>query len=244
VAVPKTARIVGARAIGPHTRALDLELESGGPLGFRGGQYLIVDTGVDLEGGKRAKRAYSLLSSDAEQGRFTIAVKCLDPGPGSSAMHAKATGDSSTFSGPWGKLVPSDAPAGTTVVFCTDTGITAGLGLARSVAFRAMAAGTVLVWYVERDSFLTEGFVREALEGTGVTLVIEPALAVHHPERVDHARAALERAIAAHGMPGDAFLTGDGHVIFPLRDALVGAGVAAERALLEPFFHNPARKAP
>jgi ferredoxin-NADP reductase len=243
MAVPKTARIVGARPIGACTRALDLELDGGGPLGFRGGQYLITDTGVDLEGGKRAKRAYSLLSSDAEQGRFTIAVKRLEPGPGSSAMHAKGVGDTFTFSGPWGKLVPSDAPAGSTVVFCTDTGITAGLGLARSVAFRAMAAKSVLVWYVEHDSFLTEAFVREALEGTGVPLVVEPALAVHHPERVDHARAALERSTRGD-LPGDVFLTGDGHVIFPLRDAIVGAGVAAERALLEPFFHNPARKAP
>jgi ferredoxin-NADP reductase len=245
MAVPKTARIVGARPVGEWTRAIDLELEGGGPLGFRGGQYLIVDTGVDLEGGKRAKRAYSLLSSDEEQGRFTIAVKRLEPGPGSSAMHAKDVGATFTFSGPWGKLLPAAEPRGATIVFCTDTGITAGLGLARSGAFRAMAPGAVVVWYAETGAFLAEDFVRDALAERGIPLVVEPALAVHHPERADHARDALNRAAGLlDAPPADAFLTGDGHVIYPLQEELVAAGLASDRVLLEPFFHNPARKAP
>ena len=244
MAVPKTARIVATRALGEHTRLIDLELEGGGPLGFRGGQYMITDTGVDLEGGKRAKRAYSLLSSDEEQSRFTIAVKRLDRGPGSAAMHAKLVGATFTFSGPWGKLVPPAETRGSTIVFCTDTGITAGLGLARAATFRPMAPRSVVVWYVDEGSFLTESFVRDALAERGVPLVVEPALPVHHPERADHARAALDRAARDRGAPSDAFLTGDGHVIFPLREELTCAGLADDRVLLEPFFHNPARKAP
>src|SRR5947199_337345 len=78
------------------------------PLGFVGGQYLIVDSGVMLPNGKAAKRAYSILTSDADQARFQIAVKRLGNGPGSTFMHEAQVGTEIPFSGPWGKYLPDD----------------------------------------------------------------------------------------------------------------------------------------
>ena len=59
MAVPKTARVVGSREIAPGTKVLDVALADGTDIGFRGGQYVIVNTGVMLPEGKLAKRAYS-----------------------------------------------------------------------------------------------------------------------------------------------------------------------------------------
>ena len=133
MAEARNARLVDAQVIGTDTRLLTFQMEEGRPLGFIGGQYVIVNTGLPLPGGKIAKRAYSILSADTDQHRFQIAVKRIGVGPGSNFMHALAVGAELTFSGPWGKFYPADGEAPVpTLVFATDTGITAALGLFRS----------------------------------------------------------------------------------------------------------------
>jgi ferredoxin-NADP reductase len=245
MAVVKTARVVGSRDIGNGTRLVDLTMADEGPVGFRGGQYMIMNTGVMLPGDKACKRAYSILSADGEQHRMQIAVKRLDPGPGSAALHGAPIGKELNFSGPWGKLYPEPESEGRSLLFATDTGITAVLGLAQSVHFTRFAPRAELVWYVESDAyFVTEAFVRERLGASGVTLRIERALPAHHPERFDHARAIAMARVEANGMPGDVYLAGDGAIVHPLRDFFVARGVAEGRAKLEAFFNNPARKAP
>src|SRR5690349_5217058 len=163
MAVAKTATIVRAETVGPRTRHFTLDMEGGASLGFAGGQYVIVDSGIVLAGGKIAKRAYSILSADAEQSRFELAVRRLDGGPGSSYMHELAVGAQVKFSGPWGKLVVGEGDeAGPTLVLATDTGITAALGLLRGRAFASRLSSTTLLWLRESDDdFVTEGFARE-----------------------------------------------------------------------------------
>ncbi len=244
MAVHKTARVVGSREIAPGTKVLDLELADGAAIGFRGGQYVIMNTGATLPEGKLAKRAYSFFSHDGEQRRVQIAVKRLDAGPGSTAMHDAPLGTELSFSGPWGKMVP-EADSGRALLLATDTGITAVLGLARSVGFAALARDADLYWYVTSPSyFLPLEFVRAELAGVPIRLHVEDALAPHHPERLAHARAIVDRHIATRGVPGSAFLAGDGAVVHPILDHLVALGVQTDRAKLEAFFNNPARKAP
>src|SRR4051812_38740177 len=84
-------------------RALTFEPPADAPLGFAGGQFLIVDTGQVAPTGKAIKRAYSILSADRDQTRFELATKRLEGGPGSAYMHQLAIGDTIKFSGPWGK---------------------------------------------------------------------------------------------------------------------------------------------
>src|SRR4051812_38126476 len=162
MAVAKTATVVAAESVGPKTRHLVLEMEAGAPLGFAGGQYVIVDSGVVLAGGKIAKRAYSIASADVEQSRFELVVRRQDDGPGSNYMHELAVGGTARFSGPWGKFVAVDGEeSGPTLVVATDTGITAALGLLRGRAFRARLETTTLIWFSPSDDdFVPQTFAR------------------------------------------------------------------------------------
>ena len=105
MAQARVARLVKAECLGAEARLLRFALAEG-EIGFAGGQYIIVNTGIELPGGKLAKRAYSILSSDDDQREFQIAVRRIGEGPGSNFMHRIEVGAEVTFSGPWGKLVP------------------------------------------------------------------------------------------------------------------------------------------
>ena len=106
MAQQKEARVVHVVDLSETTRVV--ELEPAKPLDFVGGQYLIVNSGIQLPDGKLAKRAYSILSADERQERLVVAVRRLD-GPGSRWMHERAVGDVLQFSGPWGKWLADDA---------------------------------------------------------------------------------------------------------------------------------------
>jgi ferredoxin-NADP reductase len=230
MAEKKTARVVSARKLGD---ARLLELEPSAPLGFVGGQYLIVDSGQLLPNGKAAKRAYSILSSDARQDRFEIAVKPIG-GPASGFLHAVEPGAEIPFSGPWGKLLPDDARPRKTLVIATDTGITAALGLVRSEKFAPQIAQTRLVWLSPgADYFLPESFVREQ---SPVALTVERLPPVAHIERPAVATAILDRLVKEQP-PESVFLAGDGTLIWPWR-----AQLAPLDARFETFFNNPEKK--
>jgi ferredoxin-NADP reductase len=232
MASARTATVVDARLVGPEARLLELELPPGEELGFQGGQYIIVNSGVVLPGGKLAKRAYSLVSADVEQRRVRIAVKRLPGGPGSGFLHEVPVGSEVAFSGPWGSFVAAEAD-GPAFVLATDTGITAAMGLLRGRAFAARRAHTQLVWATDRLDYFVPGAWLDEL-GVAARQVLLAG------DRVAHAV-----ALALEAQPiADAWLCGDGKVLYAVRDALVAAGVAGERIRIEAFFNNPNRKAP
>jgi NAD(P)H-flavin reductase len=144
MATARLARVVAAQSFGDATRMLELVPDE--PLGFHGGQYVIVDTGKTLPSGKACKRAYSVLSCDGAQDHFRIAVKRIPGGMASSHLHELELGATVQFSGPWGKLAPAAGADGRTLVLATDTGITAALGLVQSARFRPLAPATLFVW--------------------------------------------------------------------------------------------------
>ncbi len=235
MASARTATVVDARLVGPFARVLELELPAGEEMGFVGGQYIIVNSGVVLPGGKLAKRAYSLVSTDAEQRRVRIAVKRLAGGPGSGFMHEVPVGAEVAFSGPWGSFVPTpeDTPS---FVLATDTGITAALGLVRGLGFAARRARTQLVWATDTlDYFVPEAWLHELGVAARMMILgrerVEMAVALAFEQ---HAREPFE----------DAWLCGDGKLIYPVRDALLAAGLDESRIRLEAFFNNPNKKAP
>src|SRR4051794_40037839 len=113
--VPGKFRIAHAAAAGPCTRMLDIERIDDATFANVGAKYIIINTGLVLEGGKLVKRAYSLMPIPSAPGRCQIAVKRLDGGPGSNAFHEAAIGAEFAFSGPWGKLVPETGLEGRTL---------------------------------------------------------------------------------------------------------------------------------
>ena len=74
------------------TDTLLLDLLADDPLRFVGGQYIILDSRIVLPSGKAVKRAYSFLTSDAEQMRFQLAVKRIPDGLGSAFVHGLEAG--------------------------------------------------------------------------------------------------------------------------------------------------------
>jgi len=241
MATARTARVTATRSTGAGTRVL--ALEAGEPLGFIGGQYVIVDSGRVLPSGKAAKRAYSILSSDADQLRFEIAVKRIPDGPVSGFLHEIGPGASLQFSGPWGKMFPRDGAAGATVVVASDTGISAALGLIQAARFRALLPDTQLIWFqAAGDEFLPEPAVRDRIPVGLGELRFAALPPIGHPERVPHARAVLGELTARRPV-AQAFSSGDGAVNYALLDDWVAAGVAATRDSVESFFNMPKKSA-
>lgn len=238
MAVAKTAHVMHASSFGSDTRLLDLETAE--PLGFVGGQYIIVDSGRILPNGKAAKRAYSLLSSDAEQRRFRLAVQRIPGGPGSDFLHAVEVGAKISFSGPWGKFyVRDESSQGTTLVLATDTGVTAALGLVRSARFAALLPQTDFVWLrAESEYFLPESMVRESIPGACRDVQTGLIPPIGHAERVSHVRAVYRYVLSGGGI-ANAFISGDGAIASVLLDDLIQAGVPATRDHIEPFFNMP-----
>jgi len=235
----RLARLIRAERIGPEARLLTFGVASDG-LSFTGGQYIIVNTGIELDGGKVAKRAYSILSSDDEQRQFQLAVRRIGEGPGSNFMHRLVVGAELPFSGPWGKFLPNGA-SGSRLVFATDTGITAALGLLKGRHFRELAVDTRVIWFVESDDyFLPASLARESISSYA-NFEVAAAPPVNAAKRLDWALALVDRSLDTRP-PACAFLAGDGAIIYPLRERLAAA-VPNENIRLEAFFNNPERKA-
>lgn len=241
MATPRHATVTAAEMIGRDTRMLELACDE--PLGFVGGQYVIVDSGQVLPSGKAVKRAYSVLSPDREQQRFRIAVKRIPDGPGSSYLHGVEVGGTIRFSGPWGKLHPAPDAAGRTLVLATDTGITAALGLVQSARFRPLAPSTVLIWLQPSpDEFLPPALVGELLPRDLGEVRFAAVPPIGDPERIPHARAVLA-GVLERGPLGQGFVAGDGAINYALLDDLIAAGVAATRDSVESFFNMPRKSA-
>lgn len=237
MALTRAARLLAAGDAGGRARWLRLEFTE--PLGFVGGQYLVVDPGLTLPNGKRLKRAYSIVSADREQRVVELVVQRLPDGPGSSFMHALEVGAEVRFSGPWGKMHPAPDSTGAALLLATDTGVTALVGLAQSARFRPLLASACFVWLRPLpDEFWSEAGVRAALPAELGEVCFGELPAPGHPERLPLVRARLERLLATRS-PKHAFLAGDGAVNYALLSELTARGVDASRDRLESFFNLP-----
>jgi ferredoxin-NADP reductase len=243
MAIPRAARVVSSEPVASGTRHLALDMLDG-PLGFVGGQYVIVDTGLVLPSGKAVKRAYSILSPDTDQQRIELAVMHLPPGPGSGYVHALGAGAEVRFSGPWGKMRPTDDATGATFVLATDTGVTAAIGLVRAARFAPLRRACTFVWLrTAADYFLPEGFVRARLPPELGTVWIGTLPPPGDPERIPTCRALLWH-VQRRTRLRQAFIAGDGAVNYALLDDLCGSGVPATRDSVESFFNMPKKSAP
>lgn len=241
MAVAKIAHVVETERLGPDTLLLDLCATE--PLGFVGGQYLILDSRIVLPSGKAVKRAYSFLTGDAEQRNFQLAVKRIPEGLGSAFVHGLAAGTDILFSGPWGKFCPREGASGRTLILATDTGITAALGLLRATRFASLLPQAQLIWLrASAEYFLPDAFVREQIPAACGEVRIAAIPEVGHQDRISQARAIL-REVLSRGDLAQAFIAGDGAVNQALLEDLVAAGVAVDKEQVESFFNMPKKSA-
>jgi len=189
------------------------------------------------------KRAYSILSADADQQRLELAVMHLPPGPGSGFVHGLSPGAEVRFSGPWGKMRPADDAAGATLVLATDTGVTAAIGLVRGLCFAPLRAGCTFVWLrTDAGYFVPDAFVLSRLPEDLDSVRIGSVPPIGHFERVPTCRRLLEQ-VQRHTPLRQAFIAGDGLVNYALIDDLCAAGVPATRDCVESFFNMPKKSA-
>ncbi len=243
MASPRLARIASSKQLNGETRLLEFVMPEGEPLNFAGGQYVIINTNIPLPGGKIAKRAYSILSSDREQSKFEIAVKKVGTGPGSNYMHVTQNGAEVPFSGPWGQFVPDEpGTSGRTLVLATDTGITAALGLIQGAKFKSCADQARMIWFVESENyFIPPSFVRDICSSVDLDFSIEALPSVNHPERLSRALAVLARLIQ-EVRPASVFLSGDGNLLYPIKEQLMASQIEEKQIKIECFFNNPFKK--
>ena len=236
----KTARVVRTQRYGADTRWLELVADE--PLGFVGGQFVTVDTGLVRPNGKPIRRAYSVLSSDSEQVRFELASRRIPDGPVSGYVHALEPNAQVRFTGPWGKFFPAPGSVGETLVLATDTGVTAALGLIQSRAFESLLKAATFIWLrASPDYFLPEELVKARIPAACEKIRIDTILPIGNPERVDRVRSLVARLRETASFQ-QAFISGDGGVNYALLDDLVVQGVLCTRDHLESFFNMP-RKA-
>ncbi len=233
---PRRLRIVEAHLDNPSTRVLEIECVEGDPLANVGGKYIIVHTGLVVDG-KPVKRAYSMGPVARARHRARLTVKRLGAGPGSNALHAAPVGTELSFSGPWGKLVPEGGIGEPALLVATDTGITAALGV---VEQEAPHPGPIaLLWLrCDDETFLDPDTVRERAEAAGTRFVGAVLPPVGEAGRAIAAAPLLEGLLAETGA-SLVLAAGDGAVIHPLRERIAGR---VRDVRLESFFHNPERK--
>ncbi len=228
----KKARVVKTMAIQEDVCYLSCEMVVPMELGFKGGQYIIVNSGKLLANGKLGKRAYSILSADTRQDSFELAVKRIPDGIGSGFMHDLKVGDSFEFSGPWGKYHGGNmATEERLLCIATDTGITAALGLLRGQGAKPFSAGSTLLWSFPReDYFIPSGMVRAWLpEFLSAQFLREDPLA----EFEGLVRDRLFTKI---------YLSGDGHIIVKLKERFLSLGYTPEQIFSESFFNHESFK--
>ena len=236
---PGMLRVIASHETSSETHEVHVARTDRDGFDFVGGQYIIVNTGVFLPGGKPAKRAYSLLPSKTDPGGCVLTVKRI--GVGSTALASASAGTELAFSGPWGKLVSPDDAHLRTLFVATDTGITAALGAAERAHPRRAPADLRVLWLRSKDDpFLDVEQAVLRIERTGATCAHACIPEVGHAERDPLARARIAAEIRDFA-PSLVLAAGDGNIVHPLRDAHRPPSLRDVR--IECFFHNPERKA-
>ncbi|TGJ99472.1 FAD-dependent oxidoreductase [Leptospira semungkisensis] len=236
---PKKLCLLKKENFGPSSDLFTLAKSDQSPFEFVGGQYVILNVGMDMVENKPIKRAYSILSSDMHTDSFQICVKRLANGKASQILKDLEEGSEIDYSGPWGRFAgnPEWPSEGTTLLFATDTGITALLGLLQSKKFAARK-DTIAFWLkTESEDFIPElkihSFLDQSFLIEGVTIP-----SIGSSERVDISLSVLNKILNNHKTISNAFLSGDGEIIRAIQAELIRSSTPETRIGTEAFFNT------
>lgn len=242
MAGPKKLRLIKREILNPDTCLCTFEVMSDEGLGFVGGQYIILNSGLKGPEGNDLKRAYSILSRDDEQLQLQLCIKEIPGGKVSPQFFTTSLGKEFDFSGPWGKFIKNpDWPAkGPIFLVATDTGITAVLGLINSQKFLPRLSDCSLLWFVpDENYFMNYDEVKRRLPVEFSDLQIHPLPISRDSKNHSQVRELLEKKIQQMGKPENAFLAGDGQLIMICKQLLESKGVKSDHIGIENFFNKP-----
>ncbi len=201
------AKVINRIELNEQSVLLDCEVIDNTDLNFRGGQYLIIDTGLTTQDGKAVKRAYSILSRDDEQRQFRLAVYQIQNGKGSCHMRHLPIGGEFDFSGPWGREAPEKPLSGNVWVIASETGITSALGVINGKARKLGQINDLkLIWIKSsKAEFIPIQVLRELLPPD---FNFEDFVELNLPEQ-----GSLSLKSLAHlPYPDRAYIAGDGNL--------------------------------
>lgn len=234
----RTGRLIDKKIISEDVVILTIEM--GEDLGFVGGQYIILNSGLKKEDGQDQKRAYSILSNDlSSQRRFEIGLKVIPKGVVSNHLLNLPLESVIPFSGPWGKFVrdplwPSDGPV---LIVATDTGLSASLSLMTSAKIKDRK-NSYAFWFRCEDDFFSDDLAQSRSDSFKGRFSIESISDVNGDERVMECLKSIETAIERHGPFKSAFLAGDGTVLREIKEILEKSGTPRDGIIFEAFFNK------
>lgn len=244
MSVPKKASVVSVKKIQDDVVSVTCRMADPEQLGFTGGQYIIVNSGIVMPNGKLGKRAYSIVSADTDQATFEIIVKRIGAGVGSNFIHNLKPGDVFEFSGPWGKIKPAEGTQDRNILcLATDTGITMVLGLLNGKTYSACLSRAEVIWMIDNDPyFIPADHVKKRLPANGHSRIVTGLPAAGTEARLSFCMDFVESY--ARERFDKIYLSGDGDVIKAWEAWFLDRGYTEGQILKESFFHHESMKAP
>jgi len=243
---PKKAKVISREMLNGSTVRLTCQMMEPEELGFRGGQYIIVNSGIVMDNGKLGKRAYSIISSDSDQKCFEVIVKKIGNGVGSNFIHSINIDDMFEFSGPWGKTKPIEGQINDRSICCiaTDTGITSFLGLLKGKAYLNSLKQADIFWMTsEIDYFIPYDLLKTWLPEYCTSQLIPSLSTVGNEHRWEQCVERLEK-LNLYTHYDKVYLSGDGNVLGPIEQWFLAKGYKEEEIVKESYFHHESLKAP
>lgn len=216
-----------------------LTFKTSEPLGFVGGQYIIIDSKIPFENGKNYKRAYTIFSSEKKQNEFSIAYKKLKGGVVTNQyLNLLEKGEELIFSGPWGKFLKEDrfAEKGKVLILVTDTGISTALGFLSSAKIRNRLKDVALRWYVPSEQyFISQERLNEYESQLGDFKIIQSS--EYKVDRKDEFYNEVQQFLNLSSYDSY-FLSGDGRVVKEGRETLLKRGVSSAQIGTKIYFNK------
>ncbi|PKA14981.1 FAD-dependent oxidoreductase [Leptospira haakeii] len=242
----KLLKLIHKENISEYSDIYTFERADGSLFEFVGGQYVILNAGIDKDG-KVIKRAYSILSSDSKADSFQICVKRLETGKASSILPTLELGSELEYSGPWGKFAgdPTWPSPGFSLILATDTGITSLVGLLLSKKFSNRLDSTIAVWLkTKEEDFLSENELTKTLSEVSNFPNIFHIPPISDQNRISSALEILKSILGDCTVPENVFLSGDGNILRELRSELIRLGTLESKIGMEAFFNTQRNTSP
>ena len=104
----------------PTVRELHIKPSEPNQFQFKAGQFVMLNVPTAE---KIVQRAYSVASSDHDKSEFKLVIKFYEVGVASTWVRGLKAGEELTYTGPFGKYLFREPPAGQVVFVCTSTGL-------------------------------------------------------------------------------------------------------------------------
>ena len=238
------AKIMDIERITDVSSVITLKMPDG--FQFKGGNWILLNSGFSDSKGNLSKRPYSIMSSDSNGQIIRIAICKISRGGVSEHMIENLErGAELEFGGPYGKnyYIKDADPDGKLLLAATDTGITAMMGILNGNSCQKYLNRILIFWFREDNyEFLSDDYIYRNIPvniSNSFNIVIIPP-----PDDVGRYQIIRKELTGAilEMTPALSFLSGDGFALRIMREILCIFGMEDEYIRTEPFFNSDMKK--